>query len=168
MIEQPLDYDDIIDHAQLQRQIRTPICLDESIHSFEDARKAIAIGACKIINVKPPRVGGFLIAKRIAEYARTHDQGVWCGGMFETGIGKGFNAHLCALDAFNLPADNVGSLSYFDHDLLLEDDPIVIDPDGYITLPRGIGLGWAIDTAYIDRHGIIEQFSTPAAHSPMP
>ncbi len=163
MIEQPLAEDNFIDHAQLQQQIQTPICLDESIHSFEDARTSIAIGACKIINIKPPRVGGFAISKRIAEYARANNQDVWCGGMYETGIGKGFNAHLCALMAFNLPADNPGSSAYYENDLLVQDDPIVIDPDGHITLPTGPGLGWSIDTAFIERQGIVERFDTAGA-----
>jgi len=152
MIEQPLEHDDIIDHAELQRQITTPICLDESILSYDDARKAIAIGACKIINIKPPRVGGFAASKRIAEYARSLNIGIWCGGMFESGIGKAFNAHLCSLPAFNLPADNSGSRSYYEHDLLADDHPIEIDQDAYITLPQAPGLGWPIDTAFIEQH----------------
>jgi O-succinylbenzoate synthase len=154
MIEQPLAYDDIIDHAKLQAQCATPICLDESIHSFEDARKAIEIGACRIINIKPPRVGGFAEARRIANYAQRHHIDVWCGGMFETGIGKGFNAHLCGLRAFNLPADNSGSRSYYRHDLLVEDDPITMDADAHITLPTSPGLGWTIDVPFIERYAV--------------
>jgi o-succinylbenzoate synthase len=159
MIEQPLAHDDIIDHAQLQRQLRSPICLDESIQTYEDARKAIEIGACKIINIKPPRVGGFDIARRIAQLAHDHGLGVWCGGMFETGIGKGFNAHLCALETFNLPADNPGSRSYYANDLLIQDDPILVDKDAHITLPDGLGLGWKIDEEFINQHGIITAFA---------
>jgi O-succinylbenzoate synthase len=142
MIEQPLAHDDIIDHATLQRQLtNTPICLDESIHIFEDARKAIQIGACKIINIKPPRVGGFAVSKRIAKYAQEHGIGIWCGGMFETGIGKAFNTHLCTLDAFNLPGDSPDCRNYYEHDLLVEDDPIVIGKDARVVVPETPGLG---------------------------
>ncbi len=151
MIEQPLGADDIIDHALLQAQIKTPICLDESILTLDDARHAIALGACRIINVKPPRVGGFGTALRIAEYAHAQGIGVWCGGMFETGIGKAFNAQLCAAPAFTFPADNAGSHSYYDHDLLMPDDPIRIDADSHITLPDAPGLGWRIDEDAIER-----------------
>jgi o-succinylbenzoate synthase len=158
MIEQPLGYDDIIDHATLQQQLQTPICLDESIHTYDDARKAIEIGACKIINIKPPRIGSFETARRIAKLARSHKFGVWCGGMFETGIGKAFNAHLCALKTFNLPADNSGSRSYYANDLLVEDDPIVMDRDAHITLPKGSGLGWVIDEDFINRYGVVTSF----------
>ncbi|HLY31278.1 MAG TPA: o-succinylbenzoate synthase [Ktedonobacterales bacterium] len=151
MIEQPLGPDDIIDHAQLQARLKTPICLDESILTLDDARQAIALGACHIINVKPPRVGGFGAALRIAEYAYEQGIGVWCGGMFETGIGKAFNAQLCAVSAFTLPADNPGTHSYYECDLLMPDDPICVDADSHITLPNAPGLGWRIDEAAIER-----------------
>ena len=109
MIEQPLSYDDIIDHATLQNSIQTPICLDESIHSVEDARKAITLNACKIINIKPARVGGLSESLKIAKYSDEHNIPVWCGGMLETGVGRIINIALQANPAFNLPGDTSAS-----------------------------------------------------------
>lgn len=151
MIEQPLGADDILDHAHLQSLIETPICLDESLVTTDDLRQAIAVGACRIVNIKPPRVGGFGVALRMADVAHAAGLGVWCGGMFETGIGKAFNAQLCARAAFTLPADNVGSGAYYEHDLLAADDGIRVDADAHITLPDAPGLGWRIDEDEIAR-----------------
>ncbi|MGK7959389.1 o-succinylbenzoate synthase, partial [Crocosphaera sp.] len=104
MIEQPLGWDDIIDHAELQKQIKTPICLDESILSLEDTRKAIKLNACKIINLKPGRVGGLTEAKKIHDLCQKNNIGVWCGGMLESSIGAFFNLSLASLDNFIYPA----------------------------------------------------------------
>ena len=104
MIEQPLGWDDIIDHGELQKQIKTPICLDESILSLEDTRKAIKLNACKIINLKPGRVGGLTEAKKIHDLCQKHNIGVWCGGMLECSIGAFFTLSLATLDNFIYPA----------------------------------------------------------------
>ncbi len=152
MIEQPLGAGDILEHAQLQATLKTPICLDESIVTPDDLRLAIALGACQIVNIKSPRVGGFGVAMRMADVAQAAGLGVWCGGMFETGIGKAFNAHLCARAAFTLPADNPGSGAYYARDLLTPDDSIRVDADAHITLPTAPGLGWRIDEAEIARN----------------
>lgn len=118
MIEQPLSYDDIIDHAELQRQIRTPVCLDESILSLEDARKAIQIGACRIINIKPGRVGGLYESKKIHDLCVANEIGVWCGGMFETTIGRFFNLSISSLHGYNYPADMSPAALLFTEELV--------------------------------------------------
>ena len=104
MIEQPLAWDDIIDHAELQKQIKTPICLDESIFSVEDARKAIKIGACQIINIKPGRVGGLTEAKKIHDLCKANNIGVWSGGMLDSSVGAFFNLSIATLDGYLYPA----------------------------------------------------------------
>ncbi len=147
MLEQPLAHDDIIDHSRLQQEIRTPICLDESIHTGEDARKAIDIGAARIINIKPPRVGGFWEAKLMAEDCEQRGVPVWCGGMLETGLGKAFNIHISTLKNFSLPGDTSGTDQYFEQDLLRE--PIVVGPDSCISVPETPGLGVEIDEGAI-------------------
>lgn len=150
MIEQPLDADDIIDHAQLQKEIATPVCLDESIHSYEDARKAIELGSCKIINIKIGRVGGLTESKRIHDICKKHDIAVWCGGMLEAGVGRAHNIALTTLDNFILPGDTAGSSRYWERDII---DPEVIVEDGYITVPEGPGIG------YEPNLDIIKQFT---------
>ena len=105
MMEQPLGWDDMVDHAKLQRELATPICLDESIHSAEDARKALDIRACKIINIKLGRVGGFTEARRLHDVCRARHVPVWCGGMLESGIGRAHNIAMSSLPGFTLPGD---------------------------------------------------------------
>jgi O-succinylbenzoate synthase len=139
MIEQPLAEDDLVDHAALQRRLRTPICLDESIRSADDARRAIAIGACRVINVKVGRVGGFAEARRLAAVAEAAGIPVWCGGMLESGIGRAANLHLTTLPAFVLPGDTSGSDRYFARDLV--DPPFRVTAAGTLALPTGPGLG---------------------------
>ena len=139
MVEQPLSYSDIIEHASLQRQMKTAICLDESIHSLADAAAAISIGACRIINVKQGRVGGLLESMRIAHYAAGLGIGVWSGGMDETGIGRAVNIHLQTAEGFTLPGDTSETANYFDEDVV--DAPVVLDADGFIDIPTGIGIG---------------------------
>ena len=139
MIEQPLAYDDIVDHAELQKQIRTPICLDESIHSADDARKAIAIGATKIINIKAGRVGGLASAKAVHDVAAAHDVPVWCGGMLEMGIGRAHNVHLASLPNFRLPGDVSASARYFETEIIAE--PFTVEKDGTMRVPTGPGIG---------------------------
>lgn len=139
MLEQPLAHDDIVDHATLQRGIATPVCLDESIHTAEDARKAIALGATRVINIKPGRVGGHLEAKRIHDRCAEAGIPVWCGGMLEFGIGRAHNVHLASLPNFRLPGDVSASERYFAEEIIAE--PFVVDADGTMRVPTGPGIG---------------------------
>jgi O-succinylbenzoate synthase len=149
MIEQPLDYDDIGDHAVLQRQLKTAVCLDESIKSVNVAREAIAAGACRIINIKPGRVGGFSESIRLHDLCAAHGVPVWHGGMLESGIGRAANIHLSTLPNFSLPGDIAASKRYFDPDLI--DPPIEVAADGTIAVPQGPGLGVSICEDRIER-----------------
>lgn len=149
MIEQPLDYDDVIDHAELQRSIKTPICLDESIHSVRMARDAIAAGACQIINIKPGRVGGHRESIRLHDLCARHGMPVWHGGMLETGIGRAHNIHLASLPNFSIPGDIAASKRYYTPDLI--DPPIEVAADGTIAVPDGPGLGVHIVQDRVDR-----------------
>ena len=139
MIEQPLSYDDLVRHAQLQRRLRTPICLDESIHSPEAAADALELGACRIINIKPGRLGGFGPSLAVHDLARAHGIPVWHGGMLESGIGRAHNLHLSTLPGFTLPGDVAASRRYFVPDLI--EPPIEVRPDGTIEVPPGPGIG---------------------------
>ncbi|MFJ5990896.1 o-succinylbenzoate synthase [Lentzea sp. NPDC092896] len=137
LMEQPLDEDEIRGHSLLAQRIRTPICLDESITSARDAATAIALDACRVINVKPARVGGYLEARRIHDVAVAHGIPVWCGGMLETGIGRGPNLALAALPGFVLPGDVSASRRYFAEDLT---EPFELQ-DGFMHVPAGPGIG---------------------------
>ena len=148
MIEQPLDYDDIADHACLQRRLRTPICLDESIKTVTAGRDAIAAGACRIINIKPGRVGGFGESIRLHDLCAERGVPVWHGGMLESGIGRAANIHLSTLPNFTLPGDIAASKRYFDPDLI--DPPIDVASDGTIAVPTGPGLGVTIRQDRLD------------------
>ena len=139
MIEQPLDYDDIRDHAALQATIRTPICLDESLHTPRQAADALATGACRIINIKPGRVGGHAQSIQMHDVAAAHGAPVWHGGMLESGIGRAHNIHLSTLRGFTLPGDVAASRRYFAPDLI--EPEIDVRPDGTIAVPRGPGIG---------------------------
>lgn len=139
MLEQPLGYDDIIDHAALAGVLKTPICLDEAVHSDEDARKALQIGACQIINVKVGRVGGHAVARRIHDQAQRVGAPVWCGGMLETGIGRAHNLHLSTLPNFRIPGDTSASNRYFAEDII--DPPFLLNADGTLSVPDGPGIG---------------------------
>ena len=139
MIEQPLAHDDIVDHATLQRAIATPVCLDESIHTSEDARKAIEIGATKIINIKAGRVGGHASAKRVHDVCADLGVPVWCGGMLEFGIGRAHNVHLASLPNFSLPGDVSASERYFETEIIGE--PFTVQQDGTMKVPTGPGIG---------------------------
>jgi len=139
MIEQPLSYTDIIEHASLQAQLKTAICLDESIHGLADAAAAISIGACRVINVKQGRVGGLLESLRIAHHAAARGIGVWSGGMDETGIGRLVNIHLQTAQGFSLPGDTSETANYFHEDVV--EEPVVLGEGGFIDVPSGPGLG---------------------------
>ena len=139
MIEQPLDYDDVMDHAVLQQVVKTPICLDESIHTVRIARDAIAAKACRIINIKPGRVGGHGESIALHDLCAAHDIPVWHGGMLESGIGRAHNIHLASLPNFRLPGDIAASKRYYQPDLI--EPAIEVGPDGTIAVPDGPGIG---------------------------
>jgi O-succinylbenzoate synthase len=141
MIEQPLEYDDLRDHARLQERIRTPICLDESIESVRTAEEAIAIRACRIINIKPGRVGGHGESIRLHDVCRAAGIPVWHGGMLESGLGRAHNIHLSTLPNFSLPGDVAASRRYFNPDLI--EPPIEVSARGTIAVPDGPGIGVA-------------------------
>ncbi|MDA8193621.1 MAG: o-succinylbenzoate synthase [Thermaerobacter sp.] len=149
MLEQPLAEDDMVDHAELAKRLRTPICLDEAIESDEDARKAIAIGAAAIINLKVGRVGGLAMARRIHDLAVNQAIPLWCGGMLETGIGRAHNLHLTTLPGFTLPGDTSASDRYFAHDLI--DPPFRLSPHGTLPVPQGPGIGVEPDPGRLAR-----------------
>ena len=137
LIEQPLPEDDLRQHAELARLVRTPICLDESIVSPRAAADAIALRACSVINIKAGRVGGYLAARRIHDLCQANGVPVWCGGMVETGLGRAANAALAALPGFTLPGDVSASDRFYEQDIT---EPFVLD-DGRIAVPTGPGLG---------------------------
>ena len=149
MIEQPLAHDDIADHAVLQKQLQTPICLDESICSAEDARKAVELGSCRIINVKLGRVGGYQEALLINEYCTRHGIPLWCGGMLESGIGRAHNIAMSTLSGFTLPGDVSASKRYYAEDTIKP--PVTVTPSGTILVPESPGIGFVPDADRIER-----------------
>lgn len=138
LIEQPLAHDDIVDHARLQSLLKTPICLDESIHSAEDARKALDLDSCRIINIKVSRVGGLGEAKRVHDLCLSRGVPVWCGGMHEFGVGRAANVAIASLPGFTLPGDVSGSDKYYREEIV--EPPIVADR-GLVRVPAGPGIG---------------------------
>ncbi|MAT96807.1 MAG: o-succinylbenzoate synthase [Anaerolineaceae bacterium] len=143
MIEQPLGYEDIYDHSKLRPQIKSPLCLDESIHSVDDARLAIALQACDIINVKPTRVSGWTEARKIHDLGVAHGLGLWVGGMLETGVGRAAQLALASLPGFTLPGDISATARYYEHDIAT---PFFLNTeDSTITVPTGPGLGIEVD-----------------------
>jgi len=149
MVEQPLGWDDLVDHSRLQRELKTPICLDESIHSAEDARKALEIGACKIINIKLGRVGGHSAARKLHDFCRAQRVPVWCGGMLESGIGRAHNIAMSTLPGFVLPGDVSASRRYWARDII--DPEVTVTAKGTIAVPRKPGLGYVPDLARIEK-----------------
>jgi o-succinylbenzoate synthase len=152
MVEQPLAHDDIFDHAQLQKQIKTPICLDESIRNAADALHAIELGSCRIINVKLGRVGGHAQAKLVEEVARTHDVPVWCGGMLESGIGRAHNIAMSTLAGFALPGDVSASSRYWTEDII--DPPVTVSPQGTIQPPEKPGIGYDVNLSRVEKASV--------------
>ena len=134
MIEQPLAAGDLVDHAKLQQELLTPICLDESITCLADAKHAIELGSCRIINIKLGRVGGHAEAKLIQEFASKHDVPVWCGGMLECGIGRAHNIAMSTLPGFTLPGDVSASARYWNEDIIVP--PVEISRKGTTTSAR--------------------------------
>ena len=140
MIEQPLGWDDLYSHVELQKKLATPICLDECIHTEEQARAAILLGACKIINIKLGRVGGYSVARRIHDLCQQHDVPVWCGGMLESGIGRAHNIALSTLPNFTLPGDVTASKRYWGEDII--EPEVTVSARGTIRVPTGPGIGF--------------------------
>ena len=141
MIEQPLGWDDLYGHVSLQKQLQTPICLDECIHTLEQAEAAIALGACKIINIKLGRVGGFTVARQIHDLCQKNGIPVWCGGMLESGIGRAHNIALSTLPNFTLPGDVTASRRYWHEDII--EPEVTVSPQGTIRVPTSPGIGYA-------------------------
>jgi O-succinylbenzoate synthase len=149
LIEQPLDYDDVMDHAALQERLKTPVCLDESIHTVRIARDAIEARACKIINIKPGRVGGHQASIALHDLCEANRIPVWHGGMLESGIGRAHNIHLASLPNFTLPGDIAASKRYYQPDVI--DPPIDIARDGTIAVPTAPGIGVNIVRDRVDK-----------------
>ncbi len=148
MIEQPLSHDDIIDHATLQKELATPICLDECIRTAHHAEQAIQMGACRIINIKLGRIGGFAEAKRLHDVCQKNGIPVWCGGMLESGIGRAHNIALSTLPNFVLPGDVSASRRYWKQDVIVP--PVEVSPQGTIALTDTAGFGYDIDQGFLD------------------
>jgi O-succinylbenzoate synthase len=148
MIEQPLAYDDMCDHAALQRQIKTAVCLDESVRSSEDARKVIEMGACRIVNIKLGRVGGHVEARRVERVCHAARVPVWSGGMLESGIGRAHNIAMATLEGFTLPGDISASARYWEEDII--EPPVNVTPRGTIPAPTSSGIGFAVKQSRID------------------
>jgi O-succinylbenzoate synthase len=148
MIEQPLTYDDIVDHAALQPQLKTAICLDESILGVDDARKALQLGACRIINIKLGRVSGHTEARKIQAYCHERGVPVWCGGMLEAGIGRAHNIAMSTLPGFTLPGDVSASKRYWTEDIITP--PVEVTPKGTIIRPTGPGIGYEVNEKRIE------------------
>jgi o-succinylbenzoate synthase len=140
MIEQPLGWDDLFGHVEIQKALQTPICLDECIHTYEQAEAAVALGACKIINIKLGRVGGFREAKRIHDLCRRHAIPVWCGGMLESGIGRAHNIAMSTLPNFTLPGDVSASARYWHEDIITPE--VIVTPQGTIKVPTTPGISF--------------------------
>jgi o-succinylbenzoate synthase len=149
MIEQPLAWDDLVRHAELQRKLRTPLCLDESITSLERAQDMVTLGAGRIVNIKPGRVGGFTASLRIHDYCESMGVPVWCGGMLESGIGRAYNVALASLPNFTLPGDLSPSARYWAQDVVTPE--WTMDVEGMVTVPLDQpGIGVAVDRARIE------------------
>ena len=148
-IEQPLEWNEIYQHAALQRQLQTPICLDECIHGLRDVEAAVALGACRVINIKLGRVSGHTEARRIQQFCLEHDIPVWCGGMLESGVGRAHNIAMSSLPGFVLPGDVSAGKRYWNEDII--EPEVTVSPAGTITMPPGPGLGFELRHDLIDR-----------------
>ena len=149
LIEQPLGYEDIYDHSKLQREIKTPICLDESIHSLNDTRAAIELDSCRVINIKPGRVGGFTESKLIHDYCASKNIPVWHGGMLESGIGRAGNVALASLPNFTLPGDISASKRYYKEDIV--EPEFLVNPDGTMDVPTNPGIGVEVNEKALEK-----------------
>jgi o-succinylbenzoate synthase len=153
-IEQPLAYDDLLDHAKLQAMLKTPICLDESIHSPEDARKGLQIDAGRVINIKVGRVRGHQMTRRIHDIAVSFGAPVWCGGMLELGVGRAHNLHLSSLEGFTLPGDTSSASRYWDEDIV---EPVLDAVNGVQKIPDGAGIGVTLKRDLIEKFTVRKQ-----------
>lgn len=155
LIEQPLDYNDIYEHSKLQKEIATPICLDESINSLSDSKTAIELGSCKIINIKPGRVGGFTEAIAIHNYCMDQKIPVWHGGMLETGVGRAGNLALASLPNFSLPADISATRRYYENDVV--EPEFLLNEDGTINVPSKPGIGINVNTGKLNNFSLLHK-----------
>ena len=155
MIEQPLNWDDIYLHAQLQRQLKTPICLDECIHNARHARAAIEMGACRVINLKLGRVGGHTEARAVHDVCVERGIPVWCGGMLESGVGRAHNVAMSSLPGFVLPGDVSASLRYWEADII--EPEVVVSSRGTIAVPQAPGLGYAVQRDLVQKLTVRER-----------
>ncbi|MEX2465787.1 MAG: o-succinylbenzoate synthase [Gemmatimonadota bacterium] len=154
MIEQPLSHEDFLHHARLQRLIDTPVCLDESIRSEADLELALELGSCRIVNIKPGRVGGHGVSKRLQDTMRKRGLPVWCGGMLESGVGRAHNVALASLPGFTLPGDISSSRRYWERDIVTPE--FEVRPDGHMDVPTGAGIGVEIDEERIEALSVRE------------
>jgi len=149
MIEQPLAWDDVVQHAELQRRLKTPICLDESITGLDQARNMVALGSGRIINIKPGRVGGFAASRAIHDFCAQHQIPVWCGGMLESGVGRAYNVALASLPNFLLPGDLSPSARYWERDIVTPE--WTMSPNGMVRVPRDVpGIGVSVDADRVE------------------
>ncbi len=159
LIEQPLYEDDIWDHRKLQAEFKTAICLDESIVTPRHARYALEMGACRIINIKPGRLGGLSQGVAVHDLCKAHGMAVWCGGMLETGVGRASNLAIASLPGFTLPGDISASDRYYTRDITNE--RFTLNPDSTINVPTGPGLGVTIDQAALESFTLAEATFKP-------
>ncbi len=152
MIEQPLGWDDLFAHIELQNKLTTPICLDECIHTEEQALAAIGLGACRIINIKLGRVGGYTSARRIHDLCQQNSMPVWCGGMLESGIGRAHNIALSTLPNFTLPGDVTASKRYWDEDII--EPEVTVSEQGTIRVPEAPGIGFELRLDLIEKRTV--------------
>jgi O-succinylbenzoate synthase len=152
MLEQPFAWDDLVEHANLQRAMRTPICLDESVAGINDLKSALSLKSCRILNIKPARVGGLTISKEIHNLCATHNIPVWCGGLLETGVGRAHNVALASLPGFAMPNDISASNRYFKQDIVTPE--FRLNRDGTITVPTGPGLGVTVDRDILEMYTV--------------
>jgi o-succinylbenzoate synthase len=158
MLEQPFAWDDLVDHANLQRALRTPICLDESVSGINDLKTALALQSCRILNIKPARIGGLNVSKAMHDICRSHSMPVWCGGLLETGVGRAHNVALASLPGFVLPNDISATNRYFAEDIVRPE--FKLNPDGTITVPSGKGLGVEIQQDIVEKYTLRKKLST--------
>ncbi len=150
MIEQPFAWDDLVDHASLQKMIKTPVCLDESVAGLNDLKAALALESCRILNIKPARVGGLSVSKTLHDTCLERRMPVWCGGLLETGIGRAHNVALASLPGFVMPNDISASSRYFKEDIV--EPEFRLNPDGTITVPTGPGIGVEVSEERVEKY----------------
>jgi O-succinylbenzoate synthase len=165
MIEQPMWYDDFYFHAELQKRIRTAVCLDECIRNRRDAQAALELGSGRIINIKVGRVGGFTEAIAIHDVAAQHGVPVWCGGMLETGIGRAHNIALSSLPNFSLPGDVSASKRYWSEDII--EPEVIVSSSGEIVVPTTPGRGFEIVPERIEAFTVRKQMLRPGVAIPV-